>query len=115
MYRLPDNYHHINYTLYALTKTAIKCISLHHNQKGTFSNYPIWVQIENFEQEKFTVWVGMITSFMPGIGIFMAKWYGARPQLRVCGSNSHWDLTKNRLKLLSLTLNTLTYSNYVSF
>ena len=57
----------------------------------------------------------MITSYMSGIVIFMVKWYDTRPGLRVSVPNRQGDLTKNRLKLLLLTLNTLTCSNYVSF
>ena len=57
----------------------------------------------------------MITSYMSGIVIFMVKWYDTRPGLRVSVSNPQGDLTKNRLKLLLSTLNTLTCSNYVSF
>ena len=57
----------------------------------------------------------MITSYMSGIVIFVVKWYGTRPRSRVCGSIPHGDLTENRLKSLSLTLNTLTCSNYISF
>ena len=36
----------------------------------------------------------MIMSYASGIVIFMVKWYGTWLQLRVCGWNSHEDLTK---------------------
>ena len=52
------------------------------------------------------LWVAMVTSHMSDIVISMVKWYGTQPWLRVCSSNVHGDLTKNKLKLLLLPLNT---------
>ena len=98
-----------------IPKTVVNYISLYHNQKSTFLKLSYfttnWTSKVNF----LRLWVVMITSYMSGIVIFMVKWYGTRSRSRVCGSILHGDLTENRLKSLSLTLNTLTCSNYVSF
>ena len=85
-------------------------------KKSTFS-YLIKNRIIFYTSKVYfsRLWVAMVTSYMSGIVIFIVKWYGTQPQLRVWGSNLHGDLTKNKLKLLLLTLNTLTCSDYISF
>ena len=98
-----------------IPKTVVNYISLYHNQKRTFLKLSYFTTNWTSKVHFLRLWVVMITSYMSGIVIFMVKWYGTRPRSRVCRSILHGDLTENRLKSLSLTLNTLTCSNYVSF
>ena len=88
-------------------------------KKSTFSKLSClttnWIIFWTSKVYFLRLWVAMVMSYISGTVIFMVKWYGTWPWSRVCSSNPHGDLTKSRLKLLLLTLNTLTYSNHVSF
>ena len=86
-------------------------------KKSTFSKLSYlttnWIVFWTSKVYCLRLWVAMVMSYMSGTVIFMVTWYGSWPWLRVCSSNPHGDLTKNRLKSLLLTLNTLTCSSYV--
>ena len=114
-----NNHHQIDWSLYALTKTIVKYIHYIIIKKSTFTKLSYlttnWIIFWTNKVYFLRLWVAMVMSYMSGIVIFMVKWCGTQPWLRVYGSNPPGDLTKNRQKLLLLTLNTLTCSNYVSF
>ena len=79
-------------------------------KKSTFSKllYLItnWIKFWPDKAYFLRLWLWIFTSYMSVTVFFMVKWYGSQPWLRFWGSNLHGDLTKNRLKLLLLTLNT---------
>ena len=114
-----NNHHHIDWSLYTLTKTVVKYISLYHNQKKHIYkiilsdyklNYILNKQSLLFETLSSNGYVLYVRcSYLHG----QMVWHSTLVEsLRF---KSTWRSNKNRQKLLLLTLNTLTCSNYVSF
>ena len=85
------------YTIHRKTSFMLS-FSLFHIERSTFSKLSYlttnWIIFWTSKVYFLKLWVAMVMYYMSDIVIFMVKFYGTRPPLRVCGSNPHWNLTQ---------------------